>query len=215
VYKVVAMQQEKLSVRLVEFFKDPEQPNTLRKIIEVFPLQTYGILYVLFSMISALPLPTGGISHVLVGLGMLVSAQQVIGFKTIWLPNFALDYKANWMSNEKVILSLKSFLEGIEKRLSGKKNLLIVNSNFQRIIALLTFFCMFLAFFAPPFTGLDTLPSVGAVMLGLCLITEDIKLFWLGLVAGMLGGLLIVLTWWLALTGAGNVWTYIQNWFKK
>jgi hypothetical protein len=209
------MQQEKLSQKLVSFFQDPKQPNTLRKVMEIFPLQTYGILYVLFAMFSALPIPTGGISHILVGLGMVVAAQQVIGFKTIWLPKFALDFKADFMSNEKVISSLKSFLEGVEKRLSGKKNLLLLNPNFQKLMGIFAFIAMALAFFAPLFTGLDTLPSIAAVLFGLSLITEDMKPFWLGLVTLVIGGVLIVLAWWLALTGAGNLWTFVQNWFKK
>jgi hypothetical protein len=46
------------------------------------------------------------------------------------------------------------------------------------------------AFVAPPFTGLDTLPALGAVLISLSVLFEDIVLFWIGVVVGA-GGVLL------------------------
>ena len=50
------------------------------------------------------------------------------------------------------------------------------------------------AFVAPPFSGLDTLPSMGAVIIALSIILEDIALFGIGLVVGGVGLGLIAAT---------------------
>jgi hypothetical protein len=43
------------------------------------------------------------------------------------------------------------------------------------------------AFFAPPFTGLDTLPALGVVLVSLGVLLEDIVVVILGLVVGVAG----------------------------
>ena len=46
------------------------------------------------------------------------------------------------------------------------------------------------AFFAPPFTGLDTLPALGVVLLSLAVLLEDILLAIVAFVVGAAGILL-------------------------
>jgi hypothetical protein len=43
------------------------------------------------------------------------------------------------------------------------------------------------AFFAPPFTGLDTLPALGVVLLSLGVLLEDVIVVAIGLVVGVAG----------------------------
>jgi hypothetical protein len=45
---------------------------------------------------------------------------------------------------------------------------------------------------APPFSGLDTLPAMGAIAVALAMIFEDIVLFALGIILGTAGVVLIV-----------------------
>lgn len=50
------------------------------------------------------------------------------------------------------------------------------------------------AFFAPPFTGLDTLPSLGIVFISIGIILSDIVIIGLGYVTGLVGiGLAVLL----------------------
>jgi hypothetical protein len=48
------------------------------------------------------------------------------------------------------------------------------------------------AFAAPPFSGLDTLPSLGVVLLCLSVILEDVRILLLGVLAGVAGTAIIV-----------------------
>ena len=43
------------------------------------------------------------------------------------------------------------------------------------------------AFLAPPFSGLDTLPSLGVVVIGLGVLTRDLLLALLGVLLGAIG----------------------------
>ena len=48
------------------------------------------------------------------------------------------------------------------------------------------------AFLAPPFTGLDTLPSLGIVLISLGVLFEDALLALIGLIIGAAGVLLVI-----------------------
>ena len=49
------------------------------------------------------------------------------------------------------------------------------------------------AFLAPPFTGLDTLPALGVVLLSLAVLLEDIAIVLVALVVGIAGVVLEIL----------------------
>jgi hypothetical protein len=61
------------------------------------------------------------------------------------------------------------------------------------------------AFVAPPFTGLDTLPSLGVVLLSLGVLLEDVLVVVAALVAGILGIVLEVALGSAALNGLGSL----------
>ena len=48
------------------------------------------------------------------------------------------------------------------------------------------------AFAAPPFSGLDTLPALGVVVLALGFLLEDFVLAFAGLIIGAFGALLVI-----------------------
>ncbi len=50
------------------------------------------------------------------------------------------------------------------------------------------------AFVSPPFAGLDTLPALGAVIIALSLILEDVLLLLIGSLVGSLGVGLVIAT---------------------
>ena len=61
------------------------------------------------------------------------------------------------------------------------------------------------AFFAPPFTGLDTLPSLGVVLLSLGVLLEDFLLVVVGLVVGAAGVVLEIVLGKAAINGIGKL----------
>jgi hypothetical protein len=60
------------------------------------------------------------------------------------------------------------------------------------LFGVVVFALALMAFLAPPFSGLDTLPSLGVVVLGLGVLLEDSLVAAAGLIVGALGALLVV-----------------------
>jgi hypothetical protein len=69
----------------------------------------------------------------------------------------------------------------------------------------LVFVLTLTAFVAPPFTGLDTLPSLGVVLLSLGVLLDDSLLALVGVVVGAVGLLLVVILGKLAYSGVRSI----------
>ena len=64
------------------------------------------------------------------------------------------------------------------------------------------------AFVAPPFTGLDTLPALGVVVLSLGVLFRDVIIAAIG-VAIMLAGIALIIVFGRAIIGvAGSLWPF-------
>jgi len=61
------------------------------------------------------------------------------------------------------------------------------------------------AFLAPPFTGLDTLPSLGVVLLSVGVLLEDLAIVVLAVVVGVAGVALELILGRAAVRGIGNL----------
>jgi hypothetical protein len=76
----------------------------------------------------------------------------------------------------------------------------------RSVLGFMVLLCTLGAFFAVPFSGLDTLPALGGVIIALGILLEDVVLALLGIVVGMVGIGLII--------GAGTaVTTLFQHYF--
>src|ERR671936_2962208 len=60
--------------------------KTLGGLIEVFEEKSFAILFVLLLGVPALPLPTGGATHVFEIIAVLLALQLIAGRDRIWLP---------------------------------------------------------------------------------------------------------------------------------
>ena len=60
--------------------------KTLGGLIDVFQEKSFALIFILLLGVSALPLPTGGATHVFEVIAMLVALQLVVGRHKIWLP---------------------------------------------------------------------------------------------------------------------------------
>src|SRR5712672_615512 len=63
-----------------------DEPKTLGAMGDVFAEKSFAVTILLLMFIPALPLPTGGITHVFEVITVFVALQMVIGRRTIWLP---------------------------------------------------------------------------------------------------------------------------------
>src|SRR5438128_12372940 len=77
--------QEKVSESL-EGWLQGEGDKTLGSLVEVFGEKSFAILLVLLLGVPALPLPTGGVTHIFELIAALIAVELIAGRHEVWLP---------------------------------------------------------------------------------------------------------------------------------
>ena len=189
----------------LERWLESEGDKTLGGLIAMFDQKSFAFLFVLLLGVSALPLPTGGATHVFEIIAMLLALQLIAGRDEIWLPMRWRDTRLAGGKREAFITKLLSVIRWLERYSRPRLTFLFDHrlSNVVFGLAALAF-CLG-AFLAPPFTGLDTLPSLGLVLLSLAVILEDAALVVIGVVVGIAGIVLEIVLGSAAVHGIGSL----------
>lgn len=161
--------------------------NTVHSLSEVFGEKTFAITFLLLMAIPALPIPTGGVTHVFEVIVMLLSLQLIIAKKELWLPEKWRNKKLGSSMEEKAIPKLIKIITKLEKISKPRMSKLLTSKIGTSVYGTLVLAFTLTAFFAPPFSGLDTLPSIGVLLLSLGIILEDILFIIFGSLIGVTG----------------------------
>src|SRR3954469_24700196 len=70
----------------LERFLERDGETTLGGLIDVFGRKSFALIFVLLLGVPALPLPTGGATHVFEIIAILLALQLIAGREKIWLP---------------------------------------------------------------------------------------------------------------------------------
>jgi hypothetical protein len=171
----------------LEEWLDGEQPKTLGGLIDVFGERSFAIIFVLLMALPALPLPTGGATHVLEVITALLALELVAGRREIWLPRRWKRFELATPARRKIITALLKRIRQLE-RISRPRGRWLFGHRLSGIVfGLVVLALTITAFFAPPFSGLDTLPSIGVVVLAVGVLLTDYVLAIAGFVVGALG----------------------------
>jgi hypothetical protein len=169
---------------------DGDSEKTLGGLIDVFDEKAFALLFILLLGVSALPIPTGGATHVFDIIAILVAGQLVIGREHIWIPRRWLGVQLAGRNQQRFLGGLLKAIRWLERfskpRLRIVFNHRLTNSAFGLVVIALTLS----AFFAPPFSGLDTLPALGVVIVSLGMLLEDFLIVAAGLAIGI-GGIVV------------------------
>jgi hypothetical protein len=169
-----------------------DQPKTLSSLLDVFGERSFAIVFVLLMALPALPLPTGGATHVLEIVTMLLALELMVGRREIWLPQRWQRIPLTGGSRQKLVDMLLRRIRWFERFSRPRGQKLLHHRLTGVVLGLAVLGFALTAFLAPPFSGLDTLPSVGVVVLGLGILLTDIVLAVAGLVIGALGIVTVV-----------------------
>ena len=157
-----------------------------------FSEKSFAILFLILMAIPALPLPTGGVTHVFEIINMLLALELIAGLDKVWLPKRWRRLNLPMKLQNSTFPFLIKTVRRVERLSRPRFRIVFKNAAAIRIIGLLIFILTLFAFLAPPFSGLDTLPSLGVVLISLAMVLDDFILFLLGLVVGSMGiGLVI------------------------
>jgi hypothetical protein len=183
--------EEKLSDQLERWFQ-ADGPRTLGNLTELFGEKAFAVIFVVLMAVPALPLPTGGVTHVLEVITMLLAIELIVGRRTIWLPARwkRLDVGGRGASRFATVLVKR--IRWVERFSHPRLRLLFGHRVTGVVFGALVFSLSLIAFLAPPFSGLDTLPALSVVVLALGILLEDFLLVAGGLAVGAIGVALVL-----------------------
>jgi hypothetical protein len=178
--------EEKLSDRL-EGWLTGEQPKTVGNLIELFGEKSFAILFLLLLALPALPLPTGGVTHVFELIAMLLALELIVGRRTVWLPERLRRRELGPAAQKRFSDVLLRRIRWLERHSRPRLRFLIDHPLTGQVFGVLVLGLAVAAFVAPPFTGLDTLPSLGVVLLSLGVLLDDGLVALAGVAVGAAG----------------------------
>ena len=170
-----------------------DTPKTLGDLGEAFSEKSFAVTILLLMFVPALPLPTGGITHVFEVITVFVALQMVIGRRTIWLPRRWRQRALGVTITGKAVPFIIRRVRWFEKFTRPRMAWLFRQRWFIRVLGLVIVAFTAGAAIAPPFSGLDTLPALGVVTISLAIILEDAVVLGIGAFIGT-GGILLIVT---------------------
>ena len=161
--------------------------KTLGSLIELFGEKSFAILFVLLLGVPALPLPTGGATHVFEIIAVLLALELVAGRDQIWLPRRWRKLELAGDKQQRFISRLIRMIRWLEHFSRPRLRFMFDHRLSNIVFGLLVIGGSAGAFFAPPFTGLDTLPALGVVLLSLGVLLKDFVIVIASLLVGLAG----------------------------
>jgi len=177
----------------LESWLQGDSPKTLGALGDVFAEKSFAVTILLLMFVPALPLPTGGITHIFELITVVLGVQMVLGLRTILVPKRWRRRELGSLTTEKAVPFIVRRIRWFERFSRPRGAALFEQRWFLRILGLVFIALALAAALAPPFTGLDTLPALGAVIVALAVILEDVVVLGIGLVIGT-GGVVLILT---------------------
>jgi hypothetical protein len=199
-----ASNREKLSDELQRWL-DADGAKTLSGLFGVFEEKGFAILFVLLLGVPALPLPTGGVTHVFEIVAVLLALQLIIGRDDIWLPQRWRKLQVAGGKQQRMIDALMKVIRWLERFSRPRLRFLFDHRLTNVVFGALVIAGSVAAFLAPPFSGLDTLPALGVVLLSLGVLLEDFVVVVVAVVVGVAGVALEILLGKAVIKGIGSL----------
>jgi hypothetical protein len=192
----------RLSDEIEAWLKSPGHKR-LGDLVEVFGKRSFAIAFVLLLALPALPLPTGGVTHVFEVIAVLLALQLMVGRDEIWLPRRLCERELG--GDAKFLNGLIRVIRRVERFSRPRLTFLFGHRLSNFVFGLVVAAGSIAAFVAPPFTGLDTLPALGVVLISLGVLLEDFYVVIAGLLVLAVGVFLEIVLGSAAVKGIGSL----------
>jgi hypothetical protein len=177
----------------LEAWLEGDGSKSIGELDDTFGERSFAVVILLLMFLPAVPIPTGGITHVFEAITVVIAAQLVLGRRTLWLPQKWKDRELGAMTTEKALPWMMRRVRWFEKFSRARGDGLFDRIWFRRGLGLVWIAFAVGAAVAPPFSGLDTLPAMGAVGVALGVILGDVVVLGIGIVIGI-GGITLMVT---------------------
>jgi hypothetical protein len=131
------------------------------------------------------------VTHVFEVIAMLLALELIVGRRRVWLPERWRQRELSAETRQRFAEKLLPRIRWIERHSHAHLGFLLSHRLTGIVYGAVTLLLVVTAFVAPPFTGLDTLPALGVVLISLGVLLEDPILGLAGLLVGAAGALLV------------------------
>jgi len=177
---------EKLSDELERWLRGDGE-KTLGSLVELFGRRSFAVLFIVLLALSAIPAPTGGLTQVLEVIAMLLALQLIANRDEVWLPDRLCRRVVARGDDSPAITRLVGFIRRVERVSHPRLRFVFGHALTNVLFGVLVLAGALGAFLAPPFSGLDTLPALGVVLVSLGVLLEDVAFVVVGVVALVVG----------------------------
>lgn len=183
----------RLSVELERFFFQETQGSkvTLLDILQLAGERTFGFLFVLLALPSALPVPAPGYSIPFGVVLLVLAVQLVVGRRQPWFPQGWQQRGFELGQVQRVVKAGLPWLRRIEL-LSRPRLTYVCCSVAGRVVIGVAIALMAISMMIP-IPGTNTLPAIGILVTGFGLLDDDGAISLAGLVLCVMGGALSTL----------------------
>ena len=182
-----------------------EGEKTVGSLTDTFGEKSFAVLFVVLLAVPALPLPTGGATHVFEAIAIVLAVQLLVGRRTVWIPERWRARRLIGERSERFVERLLRLIVWLERRSRPRGGFLFGHRAANAVFGALVLIGSLAAFVAPPFSTLDTLPALGVVVLSLGVLLEDALIAGAGIAIGGGGVALVVTLGRAALEGLGGL----------
>jgi hypothetical protein len=180
-----------LSDRL-EHWLGHDDDHTVGSLTDVLDERSFALVLLVLMLPSALPIPTGGVTHVLEVFACLVALQMVLGRDDLWLPRRVQRHELGPTFTGRAAPALVRRIRWFERFARPRLRRVLDHRATVSVLGVVVLVFVIGALVAPPFSGLDTLPSLGVVLVCLGLLFSDGLFVAAGTVVGIVGITLVV-----------------------
>src|SRR5918994_1515223 len=177
--------------------------KTLGGLIDLFEERSFAILFLFLLGPSALPLPTGGVTQVLELIAIVLALQLIANRDCVWLPRRWRAVTLGGDHRARFLTGLMQFVRRFERISRPRLRMAFEHRTSNIAFGALVIAGSLGAFLAVPFTGLDTLPALGVVLVSLGVLLEDFAVAVAGTVALLAVVTLEIVVGWAAVEGLG------------
>jgi hypothetical protein len=179
-----------------------EDQVTVGSLTDLLDERSFAVVLMVLMLPSALPIPTGGVTHVLEVFATLFALQMIAGREELWIPRRLAQHQLGETFTDKAAPKLLRFIRWFERHARPRLATLLGRRPVVSLLGVILLVFVVGAFVAPPFTGLDTLPSLGVVVVCLGIVFADALIVAAGFVIGVVGLVLEVAL-------AATLWSFV------
>ncbi|MGI0486735.1 exopolysaccharide biosynthesis protein [Pantanalinema rosaneae CENA516] len=190
----------------------PADQVTLADVLQLAGERTFGFLFVLLALPSALPVPAAGYSVPFGIVMLLLAVQLMVGAKTPWLPARIMHHPIALSQVQGFVKSGIPWMQRIEQ-LSRPRLTIVCTSRTGRAVIGLAITLMAISMMIP-IPGTNTLPAIGIFVTGFGLLDDDGAISLSGLVLCLMGATLTLSILYALAMGGTSLYDWLQHTVK-